>query len=453
MSAMDRVRFWPVVAAFVSLAVAPSACTAAAGDDVASEPDSGIDASTPPSPLQDAGPVDVAVSDVRPSDAGGQPKPLDVDCKGDPCYVAVSGNGGHHVCGLLGDGTVRCWGRDTMNPATTLDGGVVVPADGALGRGVPVSTLEGATPAPVVGLSDVTQISVGPNLGTCARTSDGSVFCWGRNELGQLGRPPSEARLTVPTRVDGLPPVDEVQLGYSTGCAIGSSDRALYCWGQKMNGLGVDAGSASAFPAQVVTEFRPPVKAVAIGTLMGLRNDTIIALLEGNVLSNVGGYPVGATSVFVPGPLEIAGVTRIATFAYAESDGLFRRWISTGGITSAPFIDVLYVPSLAPIIDVKISHGLLWPHGGALVATGRLFRWGPNTTGALGVHPDALLNTQYPVEVIQVKDQVVSFATTIQSTCASLVDGTVKCWGGNALGELGRGAIDFEPHPEAEVIR
>src|SRR5262249_37831892 len=142
-----------------------------------------------------------------------------------------------HVCGLLLDGTVRCWGRDTIVPETTLDGGVVLPADGALGRGKAVSAIEGATPAPVENLTGVTQISVGPNLGTCARTSDGSVYCWGRNEFGQLGRPAAEVRLTVPTRIEGLPPVDEVQLGYKMGCAIGSSNRALYCWGKRMDGL------------------------------------------------------------------------------------------------------------------------------------------------------------------------------------------------------------------------
>src|SRR5262249_24006724 len=143
-------------------------------------------------------------------------------------------------------------------PPASLDGGGFRPGDGALGRGRPVSDLEGALPAPVVGLSNVTQISVGRNLGTCARTSDGSVHCWGRNELGQLGRPPSEARLVIPTRVDGLPPVDEVQLGYQTGCAIGTSDRALYCWGQRISGLGVDAGGGTTFAPQLVSSFLPP---------------------------------------------------------------------------------------------------------------------------------------------------------------------------------------------------
>ena len=50
-------------------------------------------------------------------------------------------------------------------------------------------------------------------------------------------------------------------------------------------------------------------------------------------------------------------------------------------------------------------------------------------------------------------DRVVSFAMTASSTCVSLADGTVKCWGSNQRGELGRGAVDSAQHPEAELIR
>ena len=136
-----------------------------------------------------------------------KPRALDVKCEKDPCYVAVSGNAGHHVCGLLRDGTVRCWGRDTIAPPESVEGGPLL-GEGALGRGVSISGTTAATPAPVVGLSNVTQISVGPNLGTCARTSDGSVYCWGRNDFGQLGTSPDKPTLPVPTRIEGLPPID-----------------------------------------------------------------------------------------------------------------------------------------------------------------------------------------------------------------------------------------------------
>ncbi|MDF2692570.1 MAG: repeat domain protein [Labilithrix sp.] len=454
----------PVVMGRLACAVALSwiSCTSAIVDVEPPPRDDLADGAPPSAPAADAAASDVVPSDAAPSE------PLQVVCEEDPCYLAVNGNGGRHLCGLLRDGTVRCWGRDTMAEADSSADGGVTPIDGALGRGKAVTALEGATPAPVVGLTDVTQISVGPNLGTCARTSNGSVYCWGRNEFGQLGRPANEESLPLPTRVEGLPPADEVALGYRTGCAIASSDRALYCWGELFDGLGVDGGGATTFSPQLVTTFRPPLKAVAVGTWTD--RDTIVGLLDGNILASIGEAPAGQRST-KPAPSlphEIAGVARIGPFAYVEMDGSLTRW----RLTYDPYLlpvavhDAPYLPFHAEIVDAKAfaTNQFLevdpWGNpverqgqGAVLIARGRLFRWGYNATGALGVPPEQLSVALQPTEVTQVKGKVVSFAMTFDSTCASLVDGKVVCWGANTFGELGRGTIDVLAHPQAEVIR
>jgi hypothetical protein len=149
----------------------------------------------------------------------------------------------------------------------------------------------------------------------------------------------------------------------------------------------------------------------------------------------------------------VSGASRVWAFAYYTTDGLIRQW--------QPSYGLLNIPSRADIVDVKISPTpRQYPSndgttraGGALLATGRLFRWGYNDAGAAGIHPDTATVVQHPVEITQLEKQVVSFATTAESTCASLVDGTVKCLGSNAAGELGRGTVDADPHPEAEAIR
>jgi alpha-tubulin suppressor-like RCC1 family protein len=43
------------------------------------------------------------------------------------------------------------------------------------------------TPATVPGLSAVKQVSNGGLLDICALEHDGRVFCWGRNDHGEVG--------------------------------------------------------------------------------------------------------------------------------------------------------------------------------------------------------------------------------------------------------------------------
>ena len=416
---------------------APAAALGCSSTEVDIEPrtiDAGEDAPPsppPPSPPpDDAGSIDAARPDVRPASR------LEVVCAKTPCYTAVSGNGGGHVCGLLSDGTVRCWGRDTPG---------------------------GGTPTPVVGLTDVAQISVGPNLGTCARTRDGSVHCWGKNDVGQLGRPSVEAHLAAPTRVEGLPPASHVALGGQIGCAVARDDGALWCWGARSSRVAIAAepGTSPEFPPQRFSGFRAPVRELAIGTAPAsarmLYADTIVALLDGDVLATLGTNPVTPLHPSAPAsplPVELLGVARAGAFGYLTRDGLLFRWM--------PERRALYVPYPANVVDVAISGGIepgvfgtsFVAQAGVLFSNGRLFRWGLNTAGALG-HPPAELDiATEPLDMTHVAgDRVVSFATTVGATCVSNVDGAVRCWGSNQYGELGRGTADLANHPEAEDIR
>jgi alpha-tubulin suppressor-like RCC1 family protein len=68
---------------------------------------------------------------------------------------------------------------------------------GQLGDGTKISR---NAPRPVVGLTDVAQVSRGDNH-TCAVTTQGALYCWGGNEKGQLGDGTLEGR-TRPVRID-----------------------------------------------------------------------------------------------------------------------------------------------------------------------------------------------------------------------------------------------------------
>ena len=115
----------------------------------------------------------------------------------DDVAAVAAGSGG--VCALHRDGGVSCWGESNVT--------------GQLGDG---TTSPHSRPQRVAGIADAVAIAIsvaGPDLGphACAVHRDGSVSCWGSNEVGQLGNGTREPR-RVPTAVEPIEPfpVDQV---------------------------------------------------------------------------------------------------------------------------------------------------------------------------------------------------------------------------------------------------
>jgi alpha-tubulin suppressor-like RCC1 family protein len=87
----------------------------------------------------------------------------------DPRAVKIVA-GGYHTCSRKANGSVWCWGSN---------------GNGEVGDG----TTDTPRPSPLqvtaLGTS-AEEIAVG-KYHTCARKVDGSVWCWGRNDFGQVG--------------------------------------------------------------------------------------------------------------------------------------------------------------------------------------------------------------------------------------------------------------------------
>lgn len=93
---------------------------------------------------------------------------------GDGRRARALASGIYHVCALLDDGAVRCWGPN---------------ASGQLGYGNTATVGDAATPdqvAPADLGGRAVEIAAG-GYHTCARLADGAVRCWGANDSGQLG--------------------------------------------------------------------------------------------------------------------------------------------------------------------------------------------------------------------------------------------------------------------------
>jgi alpha-tubulin suppressor-like RCC1 family protein len=137
--------------------------------------------------------------------------------------------GDHHTCAII-NGAVYCWGDNQF---------------GQLGNG---TTTASSVPVPVQSLStNVTSIAAGLHH-SCAVLDGSSVYCWGDNQLGQLGDNSYTSKL-VPTHVYGFASrVNDVAASNHT-CGI--SDQFTYCWGKNDFGqLGVNSTDMSSIPVQ-----------------------------------------------------------------------------------------------------------------------------------------------------------------------------------------------------------
>ena len=151
-----------------------------------------------------------------------------------PIRTLVAGTG--HACALLADQTVWCWG------------------DNALGQLGLSSTGEPRVATQVLpaehGVTDISS----KNNHTCVLLKSGKVECWGFNGWGRLGDG-TEINRSAPTPVAGLAErVTKVIAGYFSTCAKGESGD-WYCWGKNEVGeLGNGGAGVRSFAELVMVD-------------------------------------------------------------------------------------------------------------------------------------------------------------------------------------------------------
>lgn len=145
-----------------------------------------------------------------------------------------------NACAVSDDGHAWCWGFDNDGEdGHYTDGG-----------------FQDEIPAPAVGLDSVVDVAAGYEA-SCAVKSDGSIWCWGANIAGQLGRGLS----------DGGPPFDHAPgpasmpagkkftrvVGHLEGFCALADDGTVWCWGNTIVGVAgsgtLDSGTI--FPGQL----------------------------------------------------------------------------------------------------------------------------------------------------------------------------------------------------------
>ena len=141
--------------------------------------------------------------------------------------------GGSHTCALATDSSVWCWGDNRF---------------GQLGDG----TLAARNAPTRVELPTGAEHIYAGGHHTCAVLIDGSTWCWGSNAFGQLGRTGDNS--PVPVRAGEAELGTEVTAAWAGSahqCAV-KRDGSVWCWGNNHYGQLGREGSSSATPVRAI---------------------------------------------------------------------------------------------------------------------------------------------------------------------------------------------------------
>jgi alpha-tubulin suppressor-like RCC1 family protein len=178
---------------------------------------------------------------------------------------------------------------------------------------------------------------------------------------------------------------------------------------------------------------------------------TTFRIVPSDVLTTAGGAALTGIVGLSSGYLHSCLVTNAGTVKCWGTNGNGQLGDGGPGVNRTIPTEVLQAPAGLPLIQVGAVSAGGW-HSCALTTSRTVKCWGFNGWGSLG--DGTYTDRATPVDVLREAgglrlDGVVSIAAGAVHTCALMVDGTVKCWGLNASGELGNGTSGNDADPSA----
>ncbi len=311
-----------------------------------------------------------------------------------------------HTCARLGDGTVRCWGDNTL---------------GQLGNGSSGQDAHEPTPVVVSELDDAIEIGVGPS-NACAVRQSGDVVCWGAADADKLGFAAPECGPFVvmrdvpmeyttpcqatPAVVPGLQGAVEVSVGANTVCAR-AGDGTVQCIGatNQVGQLGNGTTDPPAMPpVPTAVAGAADIVAVGVGNAGGcmLQPDATVACWGGNSYGELGRDL--EYDDFAPTPTSIASLTGVDALVVAGQTicvlaaGQPSCWGDVNYIFEVepePGSAAVGHPSALPQPHDVVELDTTGFHACARFADDTVTCWGPSDRGQLGVRPDDVLQYEF----------------------------------------------------------
>lgn len=365
-------------------------------------------------------------------------------CPGDQCDPGLACSEG--VCGCVASVGVG----DRHSCAIKLDGSVWCWGDNELHQLAVAAPEMSSTPIEVMGFGPGSEAQVlAARNHTCAIRNDVAA-CWGDNTGGKADFGAALPTLTTPSDAVWATPATHVGVGGTHTCVARGLGLPVICWGENDFGQLSGVGAPGRQMATIPPDFDP--SAVALG-----QQHSCVVSLTGQLLcwgNNASGQlgldPVTTPSTTTPSQITIAPIGDVVagfehTCARAGSDLLCwgrndqgQVGDGTGTNTFTPS-PVVFPPGTPAVVDVVAAAD----HTCAIVTGGDVFCWGGNSNGELLLPVDEMGNDAFALEPrpIDLGFAVEQLATGVTHTCALSTTGQVLCWGINGDGQIGDGTV------------
>jgi alpha-tubulin suppressor-like RCC1 family protein len=247
-----------------------------------------------------------------------------------------------------------------------------------------------------VTLNEYEAVVVGDDF-SCALTKSGLVECWGLASQSQLGRQEISKSL-APGFVFDLKDVMQISAGGRHACAI-LTNKTLKCWGDNSFG---QVGDGRLLVKPIEERWFPTFAHDNFNTSMiSLGQSHSCSLSEAGEVKCWGRNNLGQLGIGV-----------FESYRVLPQKVMFSEEIK------------------------KIASGA--NHVCALSESGKVYCWGSNEHGQLGIGNSS--NKSAPVLVTSIVG-VINLVAGFDKTCAIFADTTAKCWGDGNAGQLGDGDI------------
>lgn len=338
--------------------------------------------------------VDPNIDEANCGECGNE---CDVRCDEAACiYARQVAMGTHHSCAVLETDVVECWGDNEW---------------GQLGNGEIGGTA--VQPEPVQGVDSVARIFAGQTH-SCALTSDNKLYCWGGNEVGQLGNGTFDQSSTAVAiddqDIDGN--IVEVALGDHHSCVL-TDQSGVYCWGGHERGqVGIGSSETAAFATPQYVE--------AFDEMMA-EGESIIDLVAG-------GQHTCAVSESLPGSAD-------TLYCWGRNDN-GQLGLGDTEDSSLPRGVSVDVTEEGSSVEVRgVAAGAL--HSCAYDEDGDVYCWGRTSSGRLGVDEEFESLSQPDPLLVEGLPSVNALYSGGAMSCAVMSEGEHACWGSNSHGQLG----------------